>query len=242
MEAAGALATAGAVAGAIEPGDPGKPGEGGCLNCSADLGGGRYCSNCGQSARPHRTLGGLVGEFLASLWNFDTKAWRTLPMLLFRPGTLTRDYVYGKRVRFISPLAAFLLSIFLMFFAFSTIEIPQNTRDAANIADAAGDLAEARQELTQAQAELQNARTNPDPDEPAGLEVRLAEGAVRIAESQVERLERQLVREQERRAAAQAAQAEGEAQTAEPDEAQTNSSATARATGAVRRSRRRKGG
>jgi hypothetical protein len=230
MEAAGALATAGAVAGAIEPGDPGQPGEGGCLNCGAELGGGRYCSNCGQSARPHRTLGGLVGEFLASLWNFDTKAWRTLPLLLFRPGTLTREYVYGKRARYISPLASFLLSIFLMFFAFSTVEIPQNTRDAADVAATAQDLAEARQELSQAQAELQRARTNPDPDEPAGLEEGLAEGGVRIAESAVQRLERQLAREQaraeaaaERRAAA--AVEDGEAPAAATD-AETPAPAT----------------
>lgn len=213
VEAAGALATAGAVAGAIEPGNPGKPGEGGCLNCGRELGGGRYCSNCGQSARPHRTLGGLVGEFATNLWNFDTKAWRTLPMLLFRPGTLTRAYVYGKRVRYISPLAAFLLSIFLMFFAFSTVQIPQNTRDPSNIAATAEDLAEARRELAQAQAELERSRTSPDPDEPAGLEEGLAEGAVRIAEGQVQRIERQLAREQERAAAAQAA--DGAAQTTE---------------------------
>jgi hypothetical protein len=218
VEAAGALATAGAVVGAIEPGDPGKPGEGACLNCGTQLAGGRYCSNCGQSARPHRTLGGLVGEFLASLWNFDTKAWRTLPMLLVRPGTLTRQYVYGKRARYISPLAAFLLSIFLMFFAFSTVQIPQNTREAARIEATAADLAEARRELAQAQAELQRARTNPDPDEPAGLEEGLAEGGVRIAESAVQRLERQLAQEQaraEREAQRRAAAAnEGEAPTA----------------------------
>jgi hypothetical protein len=229
IEAAGALATAGAVAGAIEPGDPGKPGEGGCLNCGAELGGGRYCGDCGQSARPHRTLGGLVGEFLASLYNFDTKAWRTLPMLFFRPGTLTRDYVYGKRARYISPLAAFLLSIFLMFFAFSTIEIPQNTRDVSNVEASAEDLADARRELAQAQAELQRARTNPDPDEPAGLEEGLAEGAVRIAEDQVERVERQLAREQERQARAQAAQAENAAPTTEPAESAASSDTPAAA-------------
>lgn len=215
IEAAGALATAGAVVGAIEKGDPGKPAEGACLNCGTELGGGRYCSNCGQSARPHRTLGGLLGEFLASLWNFDTKAWRTLPMLLFRPGTLTRAYVFGKRARFISPLAAFLLAIFLMFFAFSMLEVPQNTRDRTNIEVTTADLAEARQELAQAQAELQNARTNPDPDQPAGLEARLAEGAVRIAGDQVGRLERQLARQQEREAE-RAARAASEAQTTTP--------------------------
>lgn len=238
IEAAGALATAGAIAGAIEGGDPGKPGEGGCLNCGAELGGGRYCSSCGQSARPHRTLGGLVGEFLASLWNFDTKAWRTLPMLMFRPGTLTRAYVYGKRVRYISPLAAFLLSIFLMFFAFSTVEIPQNTRDRSDIEATTEELAEARQELAQAQAELQRAHASPDPDQPAGLEVSLAEGGVRIAQGQVQRIERQLAREQERQAAAQAAQTQagtpGEADTQAPSEAPALSPETAAEEGGVR--------
>lgn len=201
-EAAGALATAGLVAGAIEKGDAGAVAEGPCQNCGATLAG-RYCSNCGQSARPHRTLSGMVGEFLFNLWNFDTKAWRTLPMLLFRPGTLTRDYVYGKRARYISPLAAFLVSIFFMFFAFSTVEMPDNTRNGA-VQVTAEDLAEARQALAQAQAELARARANPDPDEPAGLEERLAGGAVRIAQGEVQRLERQLARQQEREAAAHA--------------------------------------
>ena len=208
VEAAGALATAGAVAGAIEKGDPGASSEGACLNCGTALGGGRYCSNCGQVAVPHRTLNGLMGEFLTNLWNFDTKAWRTLPRLVLRPGTLTREYVYGKRARYISPLAAFLVSIFVMFFAFSTVQIPQNTRDASNIAATAEDLAEARQELARAQAELQEARTNPDPEDPPGLEERLAENGIRIAEAQVQRLERQLARQQEREAAAQSAAAD----------------------------------
>jgi hypothetical protein len=228
VEAAGALATAGAVVGAIEPGDPGKPGEGACLNCGTQLAGGRYCSNCGQSARPHRTLGGLVGEFLASLWNFDTKAWRTLPMLLVRPGTLTRQYVYGKRARYISPLAAFLLSIFLMFFAFSTVQIPQNTRDASDIAATAEDLAEARQELARAQEELEQARTNPDPEDPPGLEERLAENGIRIAQAQVQRLERQLARQQEREAAAQAAAAsEDTSPSGDADQGAVSEGATA---------------
>jgi len=200
VEAAGALATAGAVVGAIEPGDPGKPGDGACLNCGTALGGGRYCSNCGQSARPHRTLVGLLSEFLVSLWNFDTKAWRTLPLLMFRPGTLTRNYVYGKRARYISPLASFLLSIFVMFFAFSTIETPANIGNVGQLS--AEDVAEARRELDQARAELERARANPDPHQPEGLEVRLAENGVRLAEEQVRRLERQLARQQAREAAA----------------------------------------
>jgi hypothetical protein len=61
----------------------------------------------------------MVEEFLHGLLHFDTRAWRTLPMLVFRPGTLTRDYIHGKRARYISPLAMFLLAVFTMFAIFA---------------------------------------------------------------------------------------------------------------------------
>src|SRR5688572_4874645 len=101
IEAAGALATAGAVAGAIEGREPGEPAEGACPNCGAKVQG-HFCTQCGQAATPHRSLVRMVGEFLESLFHLDTKVWRTLPMVMFRPGTLTRNYVYGKRARYLS--------------------------------------------------------------------------------------------------------------------------------------------
>lgn len=124
IEAVGAAATAGLVAGAIEGGK--TPNEtvhdaeahGVCANCGAYLTG-NYCASCGQPAHVHRTLGHMVEEFLHGLLHFDTRAWRTLPMLVFRPGTLTRDYIHGKRARFISPLAIYLLSVFTMFAVFA---------------------------------------------------------------------------------------------------------------------------
>ncbi|MGQ0531519.1 MAG: DUF3667 domain-containing protein [Caulobacteraceae bacterium] len=197
LEAAGALATAGAVAGAIEGREGGAPGEGACPNCGTPIVG-PYCSQCGQHTRPIRKLTHVFSEFLHGLWHLDTKTWRTLPMVVFRPGTLTRNYVYGKRARHLSPLTMFLFSIFLMFFAFSTIDAPMNIRDGGQVT--AEDVAEAREEVAQARAELERARTNPSPDEPAGLEAGLAEGAVSIAEAEVERLERQLAQQQERAA------------------------------------------
>lgn len=209
VEAAGALATAGAVTGAIEPGDAGAAGEGPCLNCGTQLSGARYCGNCGQAAQPHRTLGGLVGEFLSSLYNFDTKAWRTLPRLLVRPGTLTREYVYGKRARYISPLAAFLLAIFLMFFAFSTIEAPREIAGTPEEqrAGLVEGLAAARETLADAQQELAEERAAPPPTDgrPVGLDVRLAEQAVRLAQAEVERREQAITRFDEAIAAREAA-------------------------------------
>ena len=89
FEAAGALATAGLAAGAIEGREGGQQGEGGCANCGAPLQG-AYCHACGQAAHPHRSLVHVFEEFLHGILHFDTKAWRTLPMLAFRPGTLTR--------------------------------------------------------------------------------------------------------------------------------------------------------
>ncbi|MEZ5956405.1 MAG: DUF3667 domain-containing protein [Hyphomonadaceae bacterium] len=198
LEAAGALATAGAVGAALEGREGGQPGSGNCANCDAPLTG-RFCSNCGQHAHPNRKLSGVIGEFMYGLWNFDTKAWRTLPMVVFRPGTLTRNYVFGKRARYLSPLTLFLFSIFLMFFAFSTIEPPQNIRDN-EVEVTQQELDDAREALTEAQAALENARLHPDPDQPQGLEVGLGEGAVRIAQAEVDRLERQLAQAQAREA------------------------------------------
>jgi len=198
IEAAGALATAGAVAGVIEGREGGAPGEGDCSNCGAKLTG-PFCAQCGQHAYPRRKLIHVIGELAHGIFYLETKTWRTLPMVLFRPGTLTRDYVFGKRARYLSPLTMFLFAIFIMFFAFSTIEAPTNIRNN-EVTVTQEDLTEARRELTQAQAELARARTNPDPDEPAGLEVSLAEGAVEIAQTQVDRLERQLAAAQAREA------------------------------------------
>src|SRR5690606_5903724 len=80
---------------------------------------GKFCQACGQPAHIHRTLGHMVEEFLHGIIHFDTRAWRTLPLLVFRPGTLTREYIHGKRARYISPLAMFLLVIFSMFAVFA---------------------------------------------------------------------------------------------------------------------------
>ncbi len=179
LEAAGALATAGLAAGAIEGREPGGSHGEACVNCGAALGG-PYCSQCGQHGRPHRSLAHMVEEFLHGLVHFDTKAWRTLPMVAFRPGTLTRNYVYGQRVRYISPLALFLFTVFFMFFVFAFGGGPSlNVNDERGALSQAtpDDLAEARAELAAAEAELERVRA----DGGADLDERLALMSVQMA-------------------------------------------------------------
>ena len=93
-----------------------------CANCGQMLTG-HFCTNCGQKAYVHRSLLHVGEEFLHGITHFDGKAWRTLPMLLVRPGRLTRDYIMGKRARYIAPVPLFLLVVFLMFFVFSFVRI-----------------------------------------------------------------------------------------------------------------------
>jgi hypothetical protein len=87
-----------------------------CPNCS-ELLWGQYCASCGQRARVRMiTFWELVrdaGDLLASL---DSRLWRTLGLLMFRPGRLTRDYLLGKRARFVPPVRLFIASSIVFFF------------------------------------------------------------------------------------------------------------------------------
>lgn len=121
IEAAGDLVTASLVAKEVE-GDAGKTGEHGhcapCANCGTPVTG-NYCGNCGQKGHLHKSVLHLGEELIHGLLHFDTKGWRTLPLLVARPGQLTRRYIDGQRTRFVSPLALFLFMMFFMFFVFS---------------------------------------------------------------------------------------------------------------------------
>lgn len=91
-----------------------------CPNCN-ELLWGQYCAACGQRARVRMiTFWELLkdaGDLLASL---DSRIWRTLGLLMFRPGRLTLDYLQGKRARFVPPMRLF-ISATLVFFFIATL-------------------------------------------------------------------------------------------------------------------------
>jgi hypothetical protein len=167
LEQAGALVTAGLAAAEIEgtsvPTSGGKLQGHYCANCGSVLTG-RYCQACGQAAHLHRSLLHLFEELVHNVLHFDAKGWRTLPLLAGRPGLLTRRYIDGQRTRYVSPLALFLFTGFLMFFVVSlTVErVPTSRADPASRAAAhdglVAQVAESRKEVERATAALETAR------------------------------------------------------------------------------------
>jgi hypothetical protein len=119
LEAAGAMIAASVVATQLSGSNlPAHEPGASCANCETPSTG-KFCASCGQPAKLHRSLFRLGEEIGQGMLRFDAKGWRTIPMLVFRPGQLTRRYIDGQRARFVSPLGLFLFMTFLMFFVFS---------------------------------------------------------------------------------------------------------------------------
>ena len=147
-----------------------------CLNCGTRLVG-AHCHACGQSAHVHRTVGAIGHEIAHGVFHVEGKVGRTLPMLVLRPGELTRRYIDGERARFLSPLALFLFMMFLLFATISWVggemgaELPPQ-RSAEQRARAGQELARAQADL--AQAERERAGAIPGRHSPASLDTRIA--------------------------------------------------------------------
>jgi hypothetical protein len=171
LEAIGDATTGGLVGRAVEP-DAGEAADGhthetSCLNCGCALLG-DYCHCCGQQAHVHRTLSAFFHDFLHGVLHFEGKIWRTLPMLAWRPGELTRSYIDGQRARFVSPIALFLFSVFLMFAVMGMTGALDQTGQQVR-GDIAAEIAEAQKKVrdleTERAAAVKNRQSTAELDE-----------------------------------------------------------------------------
>jgi Protein of unknown function (DUF3667) len=163
LEAFGDAVTGGLLARAVEPDagerlSDGHTHEKNCLNCRAQLTG-PFCAQCGQRAHVHRSVRAFFQDFFQSLFNFEGKIWRTLPMLAWRPGEMTRRYIAGERARFVSPVALYLFTVFAMFAVLNLTGALGNHGQAGKHAKQAlqTGLAEEQQELTKLETKRQTA-------------------------------------------------------------------------------------
>ncbi len=92
-----------------------------CLNCGASVIG-RYCHSCGQeNIEPKETVWHFVSHFINDITHFDGKFFTTLKDLIFKPGFLSKEYVKGKRARYLNPIRMYLFTSFIFFFIFFSV-------------------------------------------------------------------------------------------------------------------------
>jgi len=123
--------------------------ESACLNCGTVLVG-SHCHACGQAAHVHRTLGAFWHDLLHGVFHFEGKTWRTLPLLLWQPGKLTREYIDGRRASYVSPIALFLFFVFCMFAVFHAVadhEAPEGVKVDGNAVTVNGNFDQAIERL-----------------------------------------------------------------------------------------------
>ena len=96
---------------AMHPDERNPPPPTPCLNCGHEFATPRpnFCPACGQETdvRPP-TLGAFLQQFGGAYFSTEGAMWRTLKLLLFKPGELTRQYLSGRRKHYVLPLRLYL--------------------------------------------------------------------------------------------------------------------------------------
>ena len=91
-----------------------------CLNCGEVLTG-QHCAHCGQRARVRvLSLAGLLRDLIGDLIEWDSRVWRTLRPLAFKPGHLTSEYLRGRRTLYTPPFRMYLI-LSVAFFLLTTL-------------------------------------------------------------------------------------------------------------------------
>jgi len=86
-----------------------------CMNCG-HRNSGKYCSICGQSfgtsAKPMKE----IFSDIASIFSLDASIYKTIIPFLIQPGFLSKEFLDGKRKKYLSPIRLYLFMSILFFF------------------------------------------------------------------------------------------------------------------------------
>ena len=88
-----------------------------CLNCGQPFTGGeKFCSYCGQKNSSKKlTFGIFINNIVSGFFSYDSRFWNTFIPLLTKPGQVSKQYIEGKRARFVNPFQLY-LNVSIIFF------------------------------------------------------------------------------------------------------------------------------
>ena len=104
----------------IDPNPPTYAESDQCPNCD-DRMSGRYCEHCGQKRVDHHefALRHFFGHLLHEITHLDSnKIIKTFAHLVAKPGLLTREYLAGRKGKYINPIRVY-LTVSALYFLFA---------------------------------------------------------------------------------------------------------------------------
>lgn len=106
-----------------------------CPNCKAILHG-QFCFACGQNQKSvDGPFYSLASEALEDIFQPNSRTFRTLLAVCFKPGFLTREYFSGRRARYIQPVRLYFITSITFFFIISLM-----SGSVTSTIDADGDI------------------------------------------------------------------------------------------------------
>ena len=86
-----------------------------CLNCG-EAAPGKFCPACGQeTATDPRSVSEFFHGLIVQYMSRKGQVWQTLSRLFFAPGSLTVEYLAGRRARYLRPFQLYLLTSVIVF-------------------------------------------------------------------------------------------------------------------------------
>ena len=91
-----------------------------CQNCKELLNESfEFCPKCGQKVSDNLTLGVLFYNTISNYFSFDARFFKSFIPLLIKPGYIAKEFVNGRRLKYLHPSQMYLFVIVIFFFIFN---------------------------------------------------------------------------------------------------------------------------
>jgi hypothetical protein len=95
-----------------------------CLNCGTETPG-HYCPSCGQkNVEPKQSIWHILSHIFSDITHWDGKFFVTVKDLFAKPGFLSKEYMIGRRMRYLDPIRMYIFTSAIFFLIiFSMVDL-----------------------------------------------------------------------------------------------------------------------